>query len=146
MKVIIDGDACPVIKEVEYISKKYGVDCFIVKNHAHNIHSKYSKVITVDTRSEQADFEIVNMTEKDDIIVTQDYGLCGMVIAKDAVGINQYGKEVNSINVDILLMKRDINRQIREKHNKYTKFKKRTKKDNKRFQEQFEKLIKKQMK
>jgi len=36
-----------------------------------------------------------------------------------------------------------LNKHIRKKHKKYTKFKKRSKKDNKVFKEKFEELIKK---
>jgi len=143
LKVIIDGDACPVINEVERVSRKYSVPVIIVKNHAHVITSNYSEVISVDVRSENVDFKIVNMTEKDDIVVTQDYGLCAMAIAKEAIGINQYGKVINDFNIDLHLNRRDLNKQMRKKHKKYTKFKKRTKKDNQIFKESFDDLLKK---
>lgn len=146
MKVIIDGDACPVIKEVESVARNKNIEVIIVKNYAHQISSNYSKVISVDVRSENADFKIANITEKGDIVVTQDYGLCAMIIAKEAVGINQFGKEINDFNIDIELNRRDFNKQMRNKHKKYTKFKKRTKKDNSRFKEEFEKLLNKQIK
>lgn len=143
LKIIIDGDACPVISEVESVARKFSTRVIIVKNYAHVITSNYSEVISVDVRSENVDFKIVNMTEKDDIIVTQDYGLCAMVIAKEAVGINQYGKVINDFNIDLHLNRRDLNKQIRKKHKKYTKFKKRTRKDNQIFKENFEDLLKK---
>ena len=142
MKIIIDGDACPVIDAVESIAKKYDIPVVIVKNYAHVIHSDYSEVISVDVRSENVDFKIVNMTEQGDVVVTQDYGLCAMVIAKEAIGINQYGKVINDFNIDLHLNRRDLNKHIRKKHKKYTKFKKRKKEDNQIFKESFEDLIK----
>ena len=142
MKIIIDGDACPVTKVVENVSKKYNVEVIIVKNYNHVIRSNYSKVISVDSQSESADLKIANITEKGDIVVTQDYGLCAMVIAKDAIGINQYGKVINSFNIDMELYRRDMNKEIRMKHKKYTKFKKRKQKDNDLFEIEFEKLLK----
>ena len=142
LKVIIDGDACPVIYEVESVAKKYDIPVVIVKNHAHVINSRYSEVISVDVRSENVDFKIVNMTETGDIVVTQDYGLCAMVIAKEALGINQYGKVIDDFNIDLHLNRRDLNKHIRKKHKKYTKFKKRSKKDNQAFKESFDALIK----
>jgi len=142
LKIIIDGDACPVIYEVESVAKKYDIPVIIVKNYAHVINSNYSEVISVDVRSENVDFRIVNMTETDDIVVTQDYGLCAMVIAKEAIGINQYGKVINDFNIDLHLNRRDLNKHIRKQHKKYTKFKKRSKKDNQVFKESFEELIK----
>lgn len=143
LKVIVDGDACPVIYEVESVAKKYNIPVVIVKNHAHVINSHYSEVVSVDVRSENVDFKIVNMTDTGDIVVTQDYGLCAMVIAKEAIGINQYGKVINDFNIDLHLNRRDLNKHIRKKHKKYTKFKKRSKKDNQVFKENFEELIKK---
>lgn len=145
MKVIIDGDASPVVKEVEAVAKSYNIKVIIVKNFSHKITSKYSEVISVDNRSENADFEIANLTEENDIIVTQDYGLCAMIIAKDAIAINQYGKVVNDINIDFLLNQRDMNKEMRQKHKTYTKFKKRTKDDNIKFKIEFEKLLKLQI-
>ncbi|MEA1974182.1 MAG: DUF188 domain-containing protein, partial [Bacillota bacterium] len=120
MKIIIDGDACPVIREVESVSKKYKIEVVIVKNYNHVIRSSYSEVISVDSCSENADLKIANITGKGDIIVTQDYGLCAMIIAKDAIAINQYGKVINSFNIDLELYKRDMNREMRMKHKKYT--------------------------
>jgi uncharacterized protein YaiI (UPF0178 family) len=145
MKIMIDGDACPVTKEVEYIAKKNNIKVIIVKNYNHVIRSSYSEVISVDSCSENADLKIANLTEKGDLIVTQDYGLCAMVIAKDAIAINQYGRVINDFNIDFELNKRDLNRENRMKHKKYTKFKKRTKKDNEIFKVEFEKLLKEMM-
>jgi uncharacterized protein YaiI (UPF0178 family) len=141
MKIIIDADACPVLKEVESVSKKYKIEVIIVKNYNHVIRSNYSEVISVDSCGESADLKIANITEKGDIIVTQDYGLCAMIIAKDAIAINQYGKVINSFNIDLELYKRDMNREIRMKHKKYTKFKKRVKKDNDIFKMKFDELL-----
>lgn len=143
MRVIIDGDACPVIKISEKICKNNNVPLIIVKNHAHQIYSRYAEVISVDGRSENADFKIANLTQPGDLVITQDYGLCAMVIAKEGFCINQYGQEINRVNVDLYLHRRDFNLQMRKKHKTYTKFKKRTKKDDQAFKESFEKLIKK---
>ncbi|MGM0379347.1 MAG: YaiI/YqxD family protein [Bacillota bacterium] len=141
MRILIDADSCPVIKNVEKIAKKFSIKVIIIKNYNHQINSAYSKVISVDPVSENVDFKIVNISKEGDIIVTQDYGLCGMVISENIICINQYGKIINNKNIDRLLLKRDINRDLRKKHNVYTKFSKRTFKDDKKFEKSLKKLI-----
>lgn len=143
MRLLVDADSCPVIKKVEKIAKKFSIKVIIIKNYNHQINSSYSKVISVDSVSENVDFKIVNISKEGDIIVTQDYGLCGMVISDKIVCINQYGKIITDKNIDRLLLKRDMNRDLRKKHNVYTKFKKRTNKDDKKFEESLNDLIKK---
>ena len=145
MRILIDADSCPVIKNVEKIARKFSIEVIIIKNYNHQINSSYSKVISVDPVSENADFKIVNLSQNGDIIVTQDYGLCGMVISENIVCINQYGKIITNENIDRLLLKRDINRDLRKKHNVYTKFKKRTFKDDKKFEKSLNKLLKEKL-
>lgn len=141
MKVIIDADGCPVTKIAVKISKENKIPVLIVKNYAHKIVSDYAEVVTVDIGSDSADYYIVNRTEKEDIVITQDYGLAAMVLSKGGSCITQHGMIINSFNIDSLLDRRHVNRHIRMTQGKYSKNKKRTDKDDSKFISSFKALL-----
>lgn len=142
MKVIIDADGCPVVKNAVRISKENEIEVLIVKNYAHKIEDDYATIVTVDISSDSADYYIANHASKGDIVITQDYGLAAMAISKGAICINQNGLVISNTNIDILLDRRHINMEARKKDRRYTKFKKRTDEDDLKFEESFKKLIK----
>lgn len=125
MRILVDADGCPVVDLSIQIAKEYELEIIIVKNYAHIIEDSYATIVTVDISNDSADYYIANHSQKDDIIVTQDYGLAAMSIAKGAICINQYGLIISSDNIDSLLNRRHINQKMRREQNKYTKFKKR---------------------
>ncbi len=125
MKIFVDADGCPVIDLAIKVAKSYSLEIIIVKNYSHELWNDYATIITVDQSPDSADFYIANNARKGDIVVTQDYGLATMALSKRAFCINQNGLIINSKNIDSLLERRHINRELRRKHHKYTKFKKR---------------------
>ncbi len=125
MKIFVDADGCPVIDLAIKVAKFYSLEIIIVKNYSHELWDDYATIITVDQSPDSADFYIANNARKGDIVVTQDYGLATMALSKRAFCINQNGLIINSKNIDSLLERRHINRELRRKHHKYTKFKKR---------------------
>ena len=141
MKILVDADGCPVVDLAVKVAKEYDLDIILVKNYAHEIQDVYATVITVDISQDSADFYIVNNTEKNDIIITQDYGLAAMALAKDAICINQNGLIISSHNIDGLLNRRHINQKIRREQKKYSKFKKRDSSADVKFEENLKKLI-----
>jgi len=141
MKVLIDADGCPVVNITVSISKKYGLDVLIIKNHSHVIHNDYATVITVDKSMDSADFYIVNHASEGDIIVTQDYGLAAMGLSKKAICITQNGMIISNYNIDDLMERRHMNKEIRRKHKKYTKFKKRDSEADEKFRQSFTRLV-----
>lgn len=143
MKILLDADASPVLNIIEELAEEYNLKLLIVKNYNHNILSDYGEVITVDNIKEAADFYIVNHTDEGDIVITQDYGLAAMVIGKNAYVVNQYGFIIDNNNIDTLLSQRHINKELRTKHNVYTKFKKRKTTDDSKFEDSLIYLIKK---
>ncbi len=141
MKILIDADGCPVVNIAVLIAKKANLPITLVKNHAHYLESDYAHIITVDKSKDWADFKIANLTSPGDIVVTQDYGLAAMVLAKGALCLNQNGIIIHQENIDRFLERRHQNQVIRKTHKKYTKFKKRDASQDKHFEESLLKLI-----
>jgi uncharacterized protein YaiI (UPF0178 family) len=141
VKVIVDADACPVKNIIENISKIHHLDVLMVSNYHHQIKSDYAKVVTVDGSSQAADMVIANHTQPGDIVVTQDYGLAAMILAKQAYAIHPSGNVYSLENIDGLLMQRYVNQKARQAKKRVSGPRKRTNLDDKHFEEQFIKMI-----
>ena len=55
----------------------------------------------------------MNKAETDDIVITQDYGLAAMALAKRATVITQNGLIINDFNIDNLLYSRHMAKKAR---------------------------------
>ncbi|MDY4079789.1 MAG: YaiI/YqxD family protein [Clostridium sp.] len=143
MRIFIDADACPVIKQAEEIAKKYNIKVTLLCDTNHVLNSDYSEICIIGAGADAVDFALVNKCNKGDIVITQDYGVATMVLGKGAFGINQNGRWYTNENIDRLLMERHISKCARRASNKnhLKGQRKRTKEDDLRFCESFEKLI-----
>lgn len=115
MKIFIDGDGCPVVNLTIKIAKSYGIKVIVVKDISHELWDDYATIITVDQSPDSADFYIANNITKGDIVVTQDYGLSAMALAKEALCISQNGLVISPKNIDQLLGYRHFNQELRRK-------------------------------
>ena len=145
MRVIVDGDGCPAINIIEKLSKEYNIELIIYCDINHFITLNYGEVKIVDSGFQSVDMKVVNETIKGDIVVSQDYGVAAMILGKGAHGIHQSGKWYTNENIDMLLMERHMAKKARMASKKHHLKgpSKRTEEDDKRFEESFEKLIKK---
>lgn len=126
MKIVIDADGCPVVDIAVRLSEKYGIECQIVCDTSHCFEDGYAKTVIVSKGADSADFKIVNLIKKNDIVVTQDYGLAAMCLSKEATVINQNGLIYSSKNIDNLLFSRHISKVQRRAGNHLKGPKKRT--------------------
>jgi len=141
MKIIIDGDACPSISIIEKIAKEYKVEVLIFCDINHYINSDYSTVKVVDSGFQNVDMYVINNTEKDDIIITQDYGLAAMCLPKGAKVINPKGFIYTDKNIDRLLEERHLSQKIRRGGGRTPNPKKRSSDDEVRLIANLKKLI-----
>lgn len=112
MKIVIDADGCPVVHLSLKIAEQFHVPCVIVCDTAH-VFDVSAKVITVSKGADSADFQIANLITPQDIVVTQDYGLAAMCLARNAQVINQNGLIFTQQNIDGLLFCRHIHKKQR---------------------------------
>ena len=113
MKIFIDADGCPVVDIAVKIAKENNIECIIICDTSHLFEKDGATTITVSRGADSVDFALVNMVEKGDIVVTQDYGLAAMCLARNAVPISQNGLIYNDNNIDALLMQRHSAKKIR---------------------------------
>ncbi len=141
MKILVDGDACPVKEIIEEVAGEYHLEVVMICNPNHVLQSSYSKIVVVDGSSQAVDIAIVNRSSQGDLVVTQDYGLASLVLAKKALAIHPSGKEYNQENIEGLLMQRFINQKAREAGLRTNNPKKRKASDDERFRERFTRII-----
>jgi len=143
MQVLVDADACPVYTIAENIAKNYNVPCILLCDTNHIIESDYSEVRTIGAGKDAVDMALLNICGAGDVVVTQDYGLASLALAKRAYVINQFGMEYTDDNIDKLLFERHLAAKERNKgkKGKVGKIKKRTSADDGKFSKAFDKLL-----
>lgn len=143
LKILVDADACPVVDIVERVAKEKNIDVILLCDTNHILHSDYSEVKIIGAGADAVDFALVNLCNKGDIVVTQDYGVAAMILGKGAVGIHQSGRWYTDDNIDQMLMERHISKKARRAKSKHHLKgpAKRTPEDDMRFEESFRKLV-----
>ncbi len=126
MKIIIDADACPVVGIAVDIAKKRNIECIIVCDNTHSVQKDGAVTVIVDKGADSADCRIANLTEKGDVVITQDYGLAALVLGKGAKALNQNGLIYTDANIENLLFTRYIGKKERMAGNRTKGPKKRT--------------------
>ena len=111
--VYIDADGCPVIPLAIDVANQFGFKVILVCDTSHHFEKQGAKTITLSQGPDAVDFYIVNHVNKDDIVITQDYGLAAMVLAREAYAINQNGVLYTNENISGLLEMRHLSQKIR---------------------------------
>jgi len=130
MKILVDADACPVKEIIVRLAKRRNIPVTMLIDTSHQLNDGYSTVITVDKQADSVDFTLMGLLTRDDVVVTQDYGLAAMALGKGAKVIHQSGMIYTNANIDKLLMERHIGAKVRRGGGRTKGPGKRTKEDN----------------
>ena len=142
MTIYIDADACPVTRIAEDIARKHVIPVILLCDTNHVLTSDYSTVKVIGAGADAVDFALINLCQRGDIVITQDYGVAALALGKGARAIHQSGKWFTDENIDGLLMDRHLAKKARRSGKHHLKGPaKRTEEDDKRFAESFERLI-----
>jgi uncharacterized protein YaiI (UPF0178 family) len=113
-RVVVDGDACPVKAEIAKTVRSCGATALLVSSHAHVLVPEPSvKVVTVDASDQSADLYIANVLTKNDILVTGDYGLAALGLARGSAVLTPRGKEIRESDIEGLLEQRHFSARQR---------------------------------
>ena len=112
-RILIDADGCPVVDETISIAKQHDTECIILCDTSHIFEKDGASTLTFSKGNDSVDFALVNMVCKNDIVVTQDYGLAAMCLARNALVLNQDGMRYTSSNIDALLYSRHMSAKLR---------------------------------
>lgn len=136
MKLIVDGDGCPqnARRICEEYASYYNIDMVVVSSYDHNMQGEF-KTIIVDKGKDSADFRVIELACKDDIVITQDYGLASLLLSKTFAVLNPVGFEYTDSNIDKLLMNRYLGQKTRRSGGRTKGPKKRKASDDVQFEE-----------
>ena len=141
MRILVDADACPVKDIIVRLVKQRNIPVIMLIDTSHQLNDGYSHVITVDKQADSVDFKLMSLLSRNDVVVTQDFGLAAMVLGKGAQAVNQNGLVYINENIDKLLMERHIGAKIRRSGGRTKGPAKRTGEDNERFEAAFSKIL-----
>ena len=144
MQILIDADACPVVRLTERIARAHGIPVTLFCDTSHLLQSEYAAVRTVGAGRDAVDFALAAACRKGDVVVTQDYGLAAMILGKGAYGIHQSGMYYTADNIDRLLLERHLAQKARRAKAKHHLKgpPRRTAQDDEFFASQLEQLLK----
>ena len=143
MKLFIDADGCPVVDISVSAAKACGVGTVIITDTSHIIERDNAVTITVEKGADSADFKIANMIHPGDIVVTQDYGLAAMCLARGGIPNNQNGLIFTDGNIEKMLYTRYVSKEIRRAGGRTKGPKKRVKEQDEDFKRALDSLLKK---
>ena len=143
MRILVDADACPVIGIVERVAKAHGIPVTLLCDTNHVLKSDYSDVKVISAGADAVDFALINLCRRDDVVVTQDYGVAALAIGKGAFAIHQSGMLYTQDNIDQMLMERHLARKARMGKGKHHLKgpKKRAREEDEAFEKEFADLL-----
>ncbi|QGQ95735.1 DUF188 domain-containing protein [Paenibacillus psychroresistens] len=113
-KIIVDADACPVKDQIVIAAAPFEVEIWMVASFDHYLAPREGVTIKQVDRSDQSvDLYIANMIKANDILVTQDFGLATIGLAKRAHVLSNRGQRYSDETIDFLLEKRHEQAKMR---------------------------------
>ncbi|ATP42385.1 DUF188 domain-containing protein [Solibacillus sp. R5-41] len=140
MQLLIDADACPVVDLALFVSSRYEIKPILFCDTSHRIERDNVITIIVDKGPDSVDFKLLSVLKKGDIVITGDYGLAAMCLAKGGNVLTHNGKELTSDNIDQLLAFRYESAKIRRAGGRTKGPKKRTEENNLAFEMNFRQI------
>lgn len=113
MRILVDADGCPVVDITLRLAAAHGAETVLFCDTAHVFERPGARTVTVSQGADSVDFALVNALVPGDIVVTQDYGLAAMCLAKGARPLHQDGMRYTADNIDALLLARHTARKVR---------------------------------
>ena len=125
-RILVDADGCPVVDAAISLAKMNQLTCVLFCDTSHEFNKIGAMTIVVDQGADSADFALANHIRQGDIVITQDYGLAAMSLAKKASVFNQNGQQYTDDNIDMLLGVRYERRKQRRMNGRGSRIPKRT--------------------
>jgi uncharacterized protein YaiI (UPF0178 family) len=113
LRLFIDADGCPVVDISVRLAKQYQIECLLLCDTSHHYQKDGVVTLTFSKGADSVDFALVNMLQAGDVVVTQDYGLAAMCLARKAIPVHQDGMVYTDKNIDALLLARHTAKKIR---------------------------------
>lgn len=116
MRIWVDADACPkVIKEILFrAAQRVKIELTLVANAALRVPpSSFIKTLQVERGFDVADNRIVELVEKNDLVITADIPLAAAVVEKGGHALNPRGELYTPDNIKERLAMRNLMDELR---------------------------------
>jgi len=119
--IVVDGDACPVKKEIAAAARMFNIPVLMVSSYNHALKAEEGvKVVQVDSADQSADIYIANHIFPGDIVLTQDYGLAALALGKRCKVLSFRGQSYEDTTMDFMLEGRHA-RAVERRRGHYSK-------------------------
>ena len=119
MRILIDADACPVVREAVAIARTRELPVTLLCDEHHLLTSDYAQVKYVASGADAVDIALMNLCHPGDVVLTQDYGVAAMALGRGAYAIHHTGKRYTDDNIDLMLMERHMAKKARRASGKH---------------------------
>lgn len=116
MRIWVDADACPkVIKDILFrAAERLGIELTLVANAALRVPpSRLIRTLQVERGFDVADNRIVELAQKNDLVITADIPLAAAVIEKGGHALNPRGEMYTPDNIRERLAMRNLMEELR---------------------------------
>lgn len=113
MRIIVDGDSCPVVDEVFEVGAKTDTVVKMFCTYAHFSPERQGNIVLVDSEYQSVDMAIANELQPGDILITDDIGLASIAIGKGAKVLSSRGTIFSEENIDQALFQRYLGAKAR---------------------------------
>lgn len=141
MRILVDADACPVKEIIIRVAEEIGIPVIMVMDTSHPWQHDNVTVITVDKSRDGVDIALINLAQKNDVVVTQDYGVAALALGKGLRALTQNGLIFSSSNMDKLLFERHLGQKVRRGGGRTKNQRKRTGENDERFERSLRHVI-----
>jgi len=117
VRLLIDADALPrAIKPIiERAVKRLSLRTIVVSNKKISFNkNEFIEYIIVEDGLDKADDKIVELTKKNDLIITADIPLANRIVKLNAVGLDHRGTIFDENNINHYLSMRNLMTEIRD--------------------------------
>ena len=113
-KIYVDGDACPVKKEIVRVAERHGLSVLLVANAWIHLPHPLVEMVVVSEGPDEADNWIAENIAAGDICITADIPLASRCLERDGRVIGPTGKPFTRANIGNALAMRELKSHLRE--------------------------------
>ncbi|RCW56536.1 DUF188 domain-containing protein [Halanaerobium sp. ST460_2HS_T2] len=135
MRILVDGDGCPVIEIITKVAADKNLELIVYTDLNHRHQLAYGTLEVVDQGFQSVDMILYNKIQAGDLVVTSDYGLAALALGAGALVLGFSGREFTNQNIERLLATRHRQFKERKRTGRHTSHKKRSPADDQRFKE-----------
>lgn len=139
----VDADACPVgvRRNIESQARFFRTGLVFYTDDSHELAPEYGEVRQIGQGRDAVDLVLVNQLVPGDIVITQDYGLAALALARGASAMHPGGMQYTAFNIDALLAERHLAARARKAGERYRRPRARQASDDVSFGNQLKTLI-----